>query len=557
MRIKYFLFPLALVWSIFAHAGEVQFSTTTYTGAENVTTIVITVTRTGVTTGAATVDVASANITATAGLDYTAIPTTTLSWTAGDAASKTINLAVLDDALVEGSETLSLTLSSPTGDTIGANSVATVTITDYEAGKLAFSAATFAASEAGGTAAITVSRTLGTSGEVTVNYATSNGTATTPAFYAATSGTLTFADGITSQTITVPIIDNAVGQADKTLNLTLTAPTGGATLGTQATTILTIINDDADFTEGLTRISPTVTNITQPSIISLAQASPLNTANTLLATVNRVPVLSGTGLVAAQAANGIVSIEIGNDTAHFLPYRVIKLGSIEDSEIYLNPNMSGRIVTDEGFQIEFQPALANIATLQTFLVELGSPKLTITQYGNITIQISQGAPPLEVDGNGKVFVVNSYYDRYNLRPSITSSVLDPNADVIAGLYLLAHPTIAGGAYLEAVYTSGTLRHQALYTAPAIADEYVAALQSLGSVSNAKLSDNGISTFVSGGLTHRMYADFVVRRVNPATYSGTFTTGLFEVNDLNGDGTTDFRMVYSTGDEQYFFYFPPQ
>lgn len=555
MRIKYFLFPAALVWSIFVHAGEVQFSTTTYSGAENVTPIVVTVTRTGVTTGAASVAIASANITATAGTDYTAV-STTLSWTAGDAASKTINIAVLDDALVEGSETLSLTLSNPTGDTIGANSVATVTITDYEAGKLAFSAATFAASEAGGSAEITVSRTLGTSGEVTVNYATSNGTATTPAFYTATSGTLTFAAGIASQTITVPIINNTFGQADKTLNLTLTAPTGGATLGTQATAILTIINDDTDFTEGLTRISPTVTNITQPSSISLAQASPLNTANTLLTTVNRVPVLSGTGLVAAQAANGIVSIEIGNDTAHFFPYRVVKLGSIEDAEIYLNPNMSGRIVTDEGFQIEFQPALANIATLQTFLVELGSPKLTITQYGNITIQINQGAPPLEVDANGKVFVVNSYYDRYNLRPSITSSVLDPNADVIAGLYLLAHPTIAGGAYLEAVHTSGTLRHQSLYTAPAIADEYKTALESLGSVSNVKLSDNGVSTFVSGDRTHRMYADFVVRRVNPASYSGTFTTGLFEVNDLNGDGTKDFRMVYSTGDEQYFFYFPP-
>lgn len=555
MRIKYFFFPVALACSFFTHAGEIQFSSATYTGAENVTPMVVTVTRTGVTTGAATVAIASADITATAGTDYTAI-STTLSWSAGDAASKTINLAVLDDALVEGSETLNLTLSSPTGDTIGANSVATVTISDYEEGKLAFSAATFAASEASGTAVITVSRTLGSNGEVTVNYATSNGTATTPAFYTATSGTLTFADGITSQTINVPIIDNAVGQADKTLNLTLTAPTGGATLGTQATTILTINNDDADFTSGLTLISPTATNITQPSSVSLAQASPLNSSNTLLATVNRVPVLAGTGLVATQATTGIVSIIIGNDTAHFFPYRVTKLGSIEDSEIYLNPNMSGRIVTDEGFQIEFQPAMANIATLQTFLVTLGSPKLTITQYGNITIQISQGAPPLEVDANGKVFVVNSYYDRYNLRPSITSSALDPNADVIAGLYLLAHPSIPGGAFLEAVYSSGTLRHQALYTAPAIADEYVTALQSLGSVSSVKLSDNGISTFVSGGLTHRMYADFVVRRVNPATYTGTFTTGIFEVNDLNGDGTKDFRMVYSTGDEQYFFYFPP-
>jgi hypothetical protein len=556
MRINFFFVPLALACSIYAHAGEIQFSSATYTAAENVTPLVVTVTRTGDTTAAASVAIASADIGSTAGSDYTSV-STTLSWDAGDATSKTLNLALLDDALVEGSETLSLTLSSPTGDTLGVNSVATVTISDFEEGKLAFSAATFAASESSGTAAITVLRTQGTGGEVQVNYTTANGTATAPEYYTTTSGTLTFADGIANQTINVPLIDNALGELDKALTLTLSLPAGGATLGTLTNTTLTISNDDADFTAGLTLISPVVTNVTQPSSVNLAQNSPLNISNTLLATVNRVPVLSVTELTAAQASDGVVTIVVGNITAHFYPYRVIQLDSIEESEIYLNLNLSGRVVTDEGFQIEFEPALASIATFKTFLDDLGTPKLKITQYGNITVQLNQGPPPLEVDDDGKVFVKNSYYDRYNLRPSITSTLLDANAGISAGVYLLEHPSVVGGAYVEVVYTSGVaVRHQPMHTAPAIADEYIAGLQSLSNVSNVKLSDNGTSTFVFAGRTHRMYADFIVRRVDPTSYSGSITTGLFGVGDLNGDGTGDFRMVYSNGDEQYFFYFPP-
>ena len=43
-------------------------------------------------------------------------------------------------------------------------------------------------------------------GAITVNYETANGTASAPGDYTTTSGTLTFAQGVTSQTITVPVV---------------------------------------------------------------------------------------------------------------------------------------------------------------------------------------------------------------------------------------------------------------------------------------------------------------------------------------------------------------
>src|SRR5262249_43283100 len=77
-------------------------------------------------------------------------------------------------------------------------------------GALQFSSRMYAVNENGGTATITVTRTGGSDGSVTVNYATSNGTATAGSDYTATSGTLTFAAGETSKTFTIPILDDTL-----------------------------------------------------------------------------------------------------------------------------------------------------------------------------------------------------------------------------------------------------------------------------------------------------------------------------------------------------------
>ena len=56
---------------------------------------------------------------------------------------------------------------------------------------------------------------------VTVDYATSNGTATAGADYTATSGTLTFAPGETAETVSVPLLDDAIDEGSETMTLTL------------------------------------------------------------------------------------------------------------------------------------------------------------------------------------------------------------------------------------------------------------------------------------------------------------------------------------------------
>jgi hypothetical protein len=221
------------------NGGVLQFSATTYSVNENGGSLTVTVTRTGG-TEPATVNYTTSNGTATAGADYTTT-SGTLSFTAGQT-SATFNVPILDDNAVEGNETFSVTLSAPSpGATIGAQNPAVVTIVDVENGVVQFASPTYTVAEDGGSITITVTRSGGSTGAVSVNYATSSGTATSGSDFTATSGTINFAAGdSTPKTIVVPITNDGVPEPPETFTVTLSAPTGGVTIGAQSTTAVTI-----------------------------------------------------------------------------------------------------------------------------------------------------------------------------------------------------------------------------------------------------------------------------------------------------------------------------
>ena len=78
---------------------------------------------------------------------------------------------------------------------------------------------------------------------VTVDFATANGTATAPTDYTANSGTVTFAPGVTSQTVTVQVNGDTTVEPNETFNVNLSNATGNATI-TDAQGVGTIVNDD-------------------------------------------------------------------------------------------------------------------------------------------------------------------------------------------------------------------------------------------------------------------------------------------------------------------------
>src|SRR5439155_7388760 len=121
--------------------------------------------------------------------------------------AKTFFVPILDDALLEGDETVSLNLTNATAGGVLNLALATLTIVDDEraAGEFNFSSPLYTVNEYDLNVTITVTRTNGSSGLVSVHYSTIDGTANAGQDYTATSGILSFGDAETAKTFTIPI----------------------------------------------------------------------------------------------------------------------------------------------------------------------------------------------------------------------------------------------------------------------------------------------------------------------------------------------------------------
>ena len=204
--------------------------------------IVFTVTRTGgLHFPTVSVDFTTADGSATQNVDYTPA-TTTLSFATGESV-KTVTIATTQDALFETNETLTGTLSNPSTGTSITTAQATASILNDEASP-GFSITSAVGSE--GTALIfTITRAGDAQPVQSVSFATSiaGGNTASPSDISATTGTVTFLQGDTSKTFTVQTTQDAIFEPSETFTVTLSAPTGGASLGT-ATAQGTILNDD-------------------------------------------------------------------------------------------------------------------------------------------------------------------------------------------------------------------------------------------------------------------------------------------------------------------------
>lgn len=154
--------------------------------------------------------------------------------------SGTFLVRIFGDFQIENDETYFVNLQNVSGGTVGDGQGLGTIVNDDSNGKFQFSSATYNVTEDSGGFVVTVNRVDGATGIATVDFATSNGTATAGSDYPATSGTLTFNQGETSKSFFITVTADTLFETDETINVALSNPTGGAVLGTPSTAVLTI-----------------------------------------------------------------------------------------------------------------------------------------------------------------------------------------------------------------------------------------------------------------------------------------------------------------------------
>ena len=183
--------------------------------------------------------------TAVAPSDYMAVAAGSAIILAG-ASSTTISIPIVDDAIQEVDETFTVSLSNPIGGAVisPTASSATVTIVDNDA-LPTLSIADVTVDEAVGNAELAITLDSPSPSAVSVNFATSDGTATAPADYASVAATtLTIPAGATSATVQIPVNDDTLDELDETFTVTLSNATNANISATSGVATVTITDND-------------------------------------------------------------------------------------------------------------------------------------------------------------------------------------------------------------------------------------------------------------------------------------------------------------------------
>ena len=213
-------------------------------GDEGAGTVKLDVSLNAVSAKAVTVSYAATGGTATGnGVDY-ALRDGTLTFAPGET-TKSIDLAIVDDRLYEGDETVQISLKDPVNAVLGMIPVHTYTIVDNDPPpSVAFGLNESRGSENAGVVKLEVMLNAASAKPVTVSYAATGGTATGNGVdYALHDGTLTFAPGETMKSIELAIVDDQVYEGNETVQISLKDPVNAVLGGTTMHTYTIVDND--------------------------------------------------------------------------------------------------------------------------------------------------------------------------------------------------------------------------------------------------------------------------------------------------------------------------
>ncbi|MDB9484303.1 Calx-beta domain-containing protein, partial [Dolichospermum circinale CS-537/05] len=228
----------------------------------------------------------------------------------------TLTIDPTADTTVENNETVALTLVAGTGYTVGTNTAVTGTITNDDVApsvtiNLSADQTIVEGTTSPQNVQYTVTLSAASTQTITVQYATSNGTAIAGSDYTTITGTLTFNPGVTSQNIIIPILNDAINEPNETFTVTLTSPTN-AGLGTKSTATTTIT--DTLTASATTTLAAGVENLT---LTGTAAINGTGNANN--------------NILRGNSANNILAGGNGNDTYGFVANSALGTDTITET----------------------------------------------------------------------------------------------------------------------------------------------------------------------------------------------------------------------------------
>ncbi|HUP23199.1 MAG TPA: Calx-beta domain-containing protein [Thermoanaerobaculia bacterium] len=234
-------------------AGQVRFTSDRFTVSESGGVATVSVERVGGTAGAVEVTISTGGGTASPGVDYQPV-SQAVSWADGAGGTRSIEIPILDDQVAEGTETVGLSLSNPTGGlTLGAPATAELRILDDDgpggggnAGTLRFEVTRLWTFEDAGELVIRVLREGGASGVVSATVTIAEGSATPGPDFTGGTGTLSWGNGdSSSKSIVLVPVDDGPGEGTEKVTLQLGSVTGGAALGGASTATVFLLERPA------------------------------------------------------------------------------------------------------------------------------------------------------------------------------------------------------------------------------------------------------------------------------------------------------------------------
>ncbi len=428
----------------------VQFTTSSTSVNENDGAVILGITLSKAVNATVTVAYNTTNGTALAGSDYSA--------TSGNLTfvpyqiSRTLSIPIINDTQIELSETFLVTLSNLINSTLGTPYSTTVTILDDDVPTVQFTQNSYSINENGGTVTLNVTLSQPSVNAVTVNYVTSNGTASAGTNYGAVAGTLTFAPGQTVQSLGVGIINDGQNSLDRTFNVALSNPVK-ATLGTPNFAVVTII--DTNFPQARFSSSNYAVNENGSSVMVTVQ---LSLAPAKAVTVN-YGTSNGTAIAATDynTTNSTLIFNIGETSKSFTVPIInnsayngdktfaVTLNSPSSPAILGTPSAATVVIVDDETpapMLECHKVSFTIAT-DTSNLPTVTTKITVTNNYTDSIMLQTGSLVVRKNSDeGSPLTIN-HLPVPNLYGTATNSFTTPY--IIYDFYSKA--IAAGGKYL--------------------------------------------------------------------------------------------------------------